>query len=420
MKWRSKLHASGWGSQLLQTMDLAIGDACEFLSDRDGWTACRVTRRRLDRTYDVFAPATGERQHCVPRRRLRTAKQETEKPAKLAVGSRVRRGDDTGRVLNARRDGALDVAWKGGAVDVAVGAATLSPERREDDGGSGDDDDLSSSDGAGLDAGSRVSVRYAAGAEYAGTVVKAASRKRARAPVVAAGAAPGCRVRHRFRETQRAAVYDVRFDRAAVALRRELVRCAARDGGPPDARALYREVDADGAGFVDVSKLLGRLGARLSKKSRGDLEKLLDVDGDGRVDVDEFVDFVRLGVPSPKKDARDALHFPDHHEVRRRHPQGPLLEHRPLRRHDHVPGHRRAHDQGAHGPRALHDEDQGHRAPGAQVLRLDRRLHPLVPLHVPVDVDLQGRVRRVRPGHRPPQVLLSTRARGRGRVADAG
>ena len=159
MKWRSKLHASGWGSQLLQTMDLAIGDACEFLSDRDGWTACRVTRRRLDRTYDVFAPATGERQHCVPRRRLRTAKQETEKPAKLAVGSRVRRGDDTGRVLNARRDGALDVAWKGGAVDVAVGGATLSPERREDDGGSGDDDDLSSSDGAGLDAGSRVSVR---------------------------------------------------------------------------------------------------------------------------------------------------------------------------------------------------------------------------------------------------------------------
>mmetsp|Transcript_17140 Transcript_17140/g.52081 ORF Transcript_17140/g.52081 Transcript_17140/m.52081 type:complete len:458 (-) Transcript_17140:233-1606(-) len=100
------------------------------------------------------------------------------------------------------------------------------------------------------------------------------------------------------------------------------------------------------------------------------------------------------------------LHVPDHHEVRRRHPQGPLLQHRPLGGHDHVPRHRRAHDQGAHGARAVDDEDQGRRAARAQVLGLDRRLDPLVALDVPVHVDLQGGVRRVGPGHRPPQVLL--------------
>merc|ERR1719305_752495 len=41
------------------------------------------------------------------------------------------------------------------------------------------------------------------------------------------------------------------------------------------------------------------------------------------------------------------------------------------------------------------------------VLRLDWRLHPGFPLHLPADVDLQAGVRRVRPIHCPPQVLLS-------------
>merc|ERR1712211_134601 len=45
--------------------------------------------------------------------------------------------------------------------------------------------------------------------------------------------------------------------------------------------------------------------------------------------------------------------------------------------------------------------------PREEVLRLDRRLHPGFPLHLPADVDLQAGVRRVRPIHRPPQVLLS-------------
>merc|ERR1712211_170799 len=48
-----------------------------------------------------------------------------------------------------------------------------------------------------------------------------------------------------------------------------------------------------------------------------------------------------------------------------------------------------------------------HRSPREEVLRLDRRLHPGFPLHLPADVDLQAGVRRVRPIHRPPQVLLS-------------
>merc|ERR1712233_149724 len=41
------------------------------------------------------------------------------------------------------------------------------------------------------------------------------------------------------------------------------------------------------------------------------------------------------------------------------------------------------------------------------LLSLDRRLHPGFPLHLPADVDLQAGVRRVRPLHRPPQVLLN-------------
>merc|ERR1719453_1652590 len=97
------------------------------------------------------------------------------------------------------------------------------------------------------------------------------------------------------------------------------------------------------------------------------------------------------------------------HEVRRRHPQGPLRQRRPLGRHHHVRGHRRPHVQGDHRARARLDEGQDHRAPRAQVLGLGRRLHPLVALDLPADVDLQAGVRRVGPVHRPPQVLLSIR-----------
>ena len=63
--------------------------------------------------------------------------------------------------------------------------------------------------------------------------------------------------------------------------------------------------------------------------------------------------------------------------------------------------------EGDHCPGSLHHQDQDHRSPREEVLRLDRRLHPGFPLHLPADVDLQAGVRRVRLLHCPPQVLLS-------------
>merc|ERR1712029_595191 len=45
-------------------------------------------------------------------------------------------------------------------------------------------------------------------------------------------------------------------------------------------------------------------------------------------------------------------------------------------------------------------------APPERKYSLDRRIHPGLPLHLPADVDLQAGVRRVRPRHCPPQVLL--------------
>merc|ERR1711870_21998 len=65
------------------------------------------------------------------------------------------------------------------------------------------------------------------------------------------------------------------------------------------------------------------------------------------------------------------------------------------------------HDKGTHGPRTLHHEDQGRRSSGAQVLSLDWWLHPVLPEHIPADVGVQGRVRRVRPNHCAQKVLLS-------------
>merc|ERR1712226_1220683 len=65
--------------------------------------------------------------------------------------------------------------------------------------------------------------------------------------------------------------------------------------------------------------------------------------------------------------------------------------------------------EGDHRPGPLHHQDQDHRSPREEVLRLDRRLHPVLPVHLPANVDLQAGVRRVWPPDRPPQVLLSTR-----------
>merc|ERR1712029_627240 len=62
--------------------------------------------------------------------------------------------------------------------------------------------------------------------------------------------------------------------------------------------------------------------------------------------------------------------------------------------------------EGDHRPCSQHHEDQDHRSTREEVLCLDRRLHPGLTLHLPVHVDLQGGVRRVRCLHRPQEVLL--------------
>ena len=51
-------------------------------------------------------------------------------------------------------------------------------------------------------------------------------------------------------------------------------------------------------------------------------------------------------------------------------------------------------------------DGQGHRTTREEVLHLDRWLHPGLPPNLPVPVDLQGGVRRVRRLHRPQEVLL--------------
>merc|ERR1711973_259190 len=55
----------------------------------------------------------------------------------------------------------------------------------------------------------------------------------------------------------------------------------------------------------------------------------------------------------------------------------------------------------------IHQQDQDHCSTREKVLRLDRRIHPCFPLHLPADVHPQAGIRRVRPSHCPPQVLLN-------------
>merc|ERR1712107_495488 len=86
-------------------------------------------------------------------------------------------------------------------------------------------------------------------------------------------------------------------------------------------------------------------------------------------------------------------HLQLNHEVRHRYQEGPVRQHCPLWRHHHVPRNRRQNAEGDHRPGSLHHEDQDHRSPREEVLRLDRRLHPGFPLHLPADVDLQAGVR---------------------------
>jgi hypothetical protein len=110
-------------------------------------------------------------------------------------------------------------------------------------------------------------------------------------------------------------------------------------------------------------------------------------------------------VPRPRGDRHPRDDVQLDLQVRPRHPSRPLRQRRPLRRHDHVPGHRGPHAEGAHRALALEHEGQDRRAARAQVLRVDRRLHPGVAVDVPEPLVLEAGVRRVRPGDRPPQYV---------------
>merc|ERR1712083_318829 len=87
--------------------------------------------------------------------------------------------------------------------------------------------------------------------------------------------------------------------------------------------------------------------------------------------------------------------------------KGSLCQHCHVRRHHHVPWYCRQNAEGDHRSCPIHHQDQDHCSTREKVLRLDRRIHPCFPLHLPADVDLQAEIRRVRPIHCPPQVLLS-------------
>merc|ERR1712039_568919 len=69
-------------------------------------------------------------------------------------------------------------------------------------------------------------------------------------------------------------------------------------------------------------------------------------------------------------------------------------------------GHWRTHDEGVDGPRAVDNEDQGSCPPRAEVFRVDRWVGFVFIEHLPTDVDLEGRIRRVWADDRTQEVLL--------------
>merc|ERR1712060_975999 len=86
--------------------------------------------------------------------------------------------------------------------------------------------------------------------------------------------------------------------------------------------------------------------------------------------------------------------------------KGPLLERRAFWWNHHVHRYWRAHDQGIDSPCTIHHEDQSRGASRAQVLGLDWRVNPIIPVNLSADVDLEGGVRRIGSDDRAPQVFL--------------
>merc|ERR1712013_350936 len=75
-------------------------------------------------------------------------------------------------------------------------------------------------------------------------------------------------------------------------------------------------------------------------------------------------------------------HIQLHHEVRCGHPQGSLCQHCHVRRHHHVPWYCRPYAEGNHCSCSFHHQDQDHCSTREEVLCLDRRIHPCLPLYL--------------------------------------
>merc|ERR1712136_563326 len=87
---------------------------------------------------------------------------------------------------------------------------------------------------------------------------------------------------------------------------------------------------------------------------------------------------------------------------------GSLRKQRPFRRYHHVPRYCRQNAKGNHRSCPIHHEDQDHCSTREKILRLDRRFHPCFPLHLPIHVDHQGRLRWSWSIHRPQKMLLNS------------
>merc|ERR1711972_297213 len=87
-------------------------------------------------------------------------------------------------------------------------------------------------------------------------------------------------------------------------------------------------------------------------------------------------------------------------------PKGLVRQQRPLRWYHHVPRYCRSNAERNHCFGSIHHESQDHLPTRKEILRLDWWFHLGLPLHLPNYVDHQTRIRRSRPIHRPPKMLL--------------
>lgn len=75
----------------------------------------------------------------------------------------------------------------------------------------------------------------------------------------------------------------------------EIDRISSRRGRPPDYRSAFRELDADGSGTIDFFEFkdaMANLGLRLASQEVRQILAMFDANGDNRVSLREFMDFV--------------------------------------------------------------------------------------------------------------------------------